>query len=300
MQTPSTPTPLTFGKLLTRAITLYPTHRAILLRTAAIFYLPVAALSYLLVDNLTTNLLFSLVFWPVDAIVSLALIVHCIDSLHGRPLAVRTAVTRGLPRLPAYIGLGVIVSAVTGAVALALAAPVWVGFLNSGVSLVEILDAFSVPANPDQMDVVFSVLGSALWGGTGLCLSGLLIPAALFYLAARWRFAEIALMAEGTGPLQSLRRSWNLSRGFVLRTLGLFLLIVIVLGIIGGLIGGFVGFATGSLTPAADQSKMFGFNYALSKLLSIFAAPFYVTVFVLYYFDLRVRKEHYDFEVVQE
>ena len=83
MQTPSTPTPLTFGKLLTRAITLYPTHRAILLRTAAIFYLPVAALSYLLVDNLTTNLLFSLVFWPVDAIVSLSLIIHCIDSLHG-------------------------------------------------------------------------------------------------------------------------------------------------------------------------------------------------------------------------
>ena len=187
----------------------------------------------------------------------------------------------------------------TGAVALALAAPVWVGFLNSGVSLAEVLDAFSVPVNPDQVDVVFSVLGSALWGGTGLCLSGLLIPAALFYLAARWRFAEIALMAEEMGPMQSLRRSWNLSRGFVLRTLGLFLLIVIVLGITGGLIGGFVGFATGSLSPAADQSKMFGFNYALSKLLSIISAPFHVTVFVLYYFDLRVRKENYSFEVVQ-
>ena len=300
MQTSPPPTPLTFGKLLTRAITLYPTHRAILLRTAAIFYLPVAALSFPFVDNLTTNFLFSLVFWPVDAIVSLSLIVHCIDSLHGRPLSVRTAVMRGLPRLPAYIGLGVTVSAVTSAIALVLAAPLWVGFLNSGVSLDELLDAFAVPATPGQVDTVFSVLGSALWGGTGLCLSGLLIPTVLFYLAARWRFAEIALMAEGTGPLQSLRRSWNLSRGFVLRTLGFFLLIIIVMGIIGGLVGGFVGFAATILAPAADQSRMFGFNYAFSKLLSIISAPFYVTVFVLYYFDLRVRKEQYDFEVVQE
>ena len=300
MHTTSTPTPLTFGKLLARAITLYPTHKAILLRTAAIFYLPVAALSYLLVDNLTTNILFSLVLWPVDAIVSLSLIVHCIDSLHGRPLAVRTAVMRGLPRLLAYIGLGVVISAVTSVVALVLAAPVWVGFLNSGVSLDELLDAFAVPATPGQADIVFSVLGSALWGGTGLCLSGLLIPTVLFYLAARWRFAEVALMAEGTGPLKSLRRSWSLSRGFVLRTLGLFLLIFIVMGIIGGLIGGLVGFATTILAPTADQSRMFGFYYALSKLSSIIAAPFYVTVFVLYYFDLRVRKEQYDFEVVQE
>ena len=164
----------------------------------------------------------------------------------------------------------------------------------------ELLDAFSIPATPGQVDVVFRVLGSALWGGPGLCLSGLLIPTVLFYLVVRWRFAEVALMAEEMGPLQSLRRSWNLSRGYVLRTLGFFLLILIIMGIIGALIGGFVGVATGSLAPAADQSMMFGFNYALSKLLSIFAAPFYVTVFVLYYFDLRVRKEQHDFEVVQE
>ena len=298
MQTLPTPTPQTFGKLLTRAITLYPTHRAILLRTAAIFYLPVAALSFLFVDNLTTNLLFSLVFWPIDAIVNLSLIVHCIDSLHGRPPAIRTAVMRGLPRLPAYIGLGVIISAVTGAVALVLAAPLWVGFLNSGVSLDELLDAFAVPATPGQVDVVFSVLGSALWGGTGLCLSGLLIPTVLFYLAVRWRFAEIALMAEGMGPLESLRRSWNLSRGFVLRTLGYLLLILIMMGIIGGLIAAFAGFATVSLAPAADQAGMFGFNYAVSKLMFIIAAPFYVSAIVLYYFDLRVRKEKYDSGIV--
>ena len=205
---------------------------------------------------------------------------------------------RGLRRLPAYMGLAVAVSAVISGAALVLAVPVWVGLLNSGVSFGQIFDAFSVPANPDQVGVITKVLSSALWGVTGLCLSGLLIPTVLFYLSARWRFAEVALMAEGTGPLESLRRSWNLSRGFVLRTLGYLLLITIFLGIIGGLIAAFVEFATGSLTPAADQSRMFGFNYAVSKLMSIITTPFYITAIVLYYFDLRVRKEKYSFRIV--
>ena len=256
MQTSINPTPLTFGKLLGRAISLYPTHRAILLRTAAIFYLPAAALSFLFAEDLATSFLLSLVFWPVDGIVSLSLITHCIDSLHGRPLAISPAVKRGLRRLPAYMGLSVAVLVVLSGVAFILAAPVWIGLLYSGVSLAEILDAFSTPANPDQVDIVFRVLGSALWGGTGLCLSGLLIPAVLFYLSTRWRFAEAALMTEGTGPLESLRRSWSLSRGFVLRTLGYLLLIVIVMGLVGGVIGAALNFAVDALAPTTDQSRM--------------------------------------------
>ncbi len=298
MQASPTPTPSTIGQLLARAITLYPTHRGILLRTAAIFYLPVAALSLLLMDNLTTSILISLLVWPVDSIVILSLIAHCIDSLHGRPLAIRTAAMRGLRRLPAHIGIGVAMMTVFSGVVLVLAAPIWVGFLNSDLSLAEISDAFSAPANPGQMEVVFNVLGSALWGGTGLCLSGLLIPIVLFYLSTRWRVAEVALMAEGTGPLQSLRRSWNLSRGFVLRTIGYLLLILFVMGLVGGVMGLAVDSAVKALFPAVDQARMFGLSFAVSKLLYIIAAPFHVTAVVLYYFDLRVRKEKYDFGVV--
>ena len=298
MQASSTPTPSTIGQLLARAIALYPTHRGVLLRTAAIFYLPVAVLSLLLIDNLTTSILISLLVWPVDSIVILSLIAHCIDVLHGHPLAIRTAAMRGLRRLPAHIGIGVAMVVVFSGVVLVLAAPIWVGFLNSDLSLAEISVAFSAPANPGQAELVFKVLGSALWGGTGICLSGLLIPIPLFYLSTRWRVAEVALMAEGTGPLQSLRRSWNLSRGFVLRTIGYLLLILFVMGLVGGVIGLAVDSAVKALFPAVDQARMFGLSFAVSKLLYIIAAPFHVTAVVLYYFDLRVRKEKYDFGVV--
>ena len=149
------------------------------------------------------------------------------------------------------------------------------------------------------MERINKVLGDVSWSAIGFCLSGLLIAIVLLYLSARWLVAEVALMADGTGPLESLGRSWNLSRDYVLRTAGYLILLSIVMGLVGALIGALVDFAVDALAPAVDQSWKSGFNYAVSKLLSIITTPFYVSAIVLYYFDLRVRKERYDFGVVQ-
>ena len=299
MHATSTPTPLTVGKLLGRTIGLYRTHGGIFLRTVAIFYVPVAALSFFFVENLATNILFSLLIWPVEAIVSLSLISHCIESLHGRPLAVRTAVRRGLRRLPVDFGMMVATSVVFIGVLLVWAIPIWVGLLNADITLGEILGAFSAPVTPGNMEGITNVLGDALWGGIGSCLSGVLILIVVFFLSARWLVAEVALMAEGTGPLESLRRSWNLSRDYVLRTAGYLILLSIVMGLVGGLVGALVYFAVAAVAPAVDQSWNSGLNSAVSNLLSIITTPFYISAVVLYYFDLRVRKERYDFGVVQ-
>ena len=117
MHTPSTSTPLTVGKLLGRTIGLYRTHSGIFLRTAAIFYVPIAALS-LFVENDANNFLFTLFVWPIEAFASLSLISHCVELLHGRPLALRTAIMRGLRRLPAHIGMTLATTAIYGGVAL--------------------------------------------------------------------------------------------------------------------------------------------------------------------------------------
>ncbi len=105
-------------------------------------------------------------------------------------------------------------------------------------------------------------------------------------------------MAERTGPPQSLRRSWNLSRSFVLRTTGYLLLILFAMGLVGGVIGLAVDSAVDALFPAVDLSRMFGLSFAVSKLLYIIAAPFHIPAVVLYSFYQRVRKEKYDFEAV--
>lgn len=119
------------------------------------------------------------------------------------------------------------------------------------------------------------------------------------YLSARWLVAEVALFTEETGPLESLRRSWNLSRDLVLRTTGYLVLIAIATALVAGLFSALVDFGLFPLLPAVNQSWKTGIRYAVSELSSIITTPFYVIALVLYYFDLRVRKEKYDFEVVQ-
>ena len=299
MHPPSTSTRLTVGKLLGLTIGLYRTNCGIFLRTAAIFYLPVGALSFFFVEDNATNFLFTLLVWPVEAFASLSLISHCVESLHGRPLAVRTAVGRGLRRLPAHIGMTLATTAIYGGVTLVLAIPIWAGLLNADIPLDEIIYTFADLVSRGDVERINKVLGDVSWSAIGFCLSGLLIAIVLLYLSARWLVAEVALMADGTGPLESLGRSWNLSRDYVLRTAGYLILLSIVMGLFGALIGALVNFAVDALAPAVDQSWKIGLNYAVWKLLSIITTPFYVSAIVLYYFDLRVRKERYDFGVVQ-
>ena len=298
MHTPSTPTPLTVGKLLGRTIGLHRTHGGIFLRTVAIFYVPVAALSFFFVEDNATNILFTLLVWPVEAIVNLSLISHCVESLHGRPLALRTAVGRGLRRLPAHIGMTLATTAIYGGVTLVLALPIWAGLLNADIPLDEIIYTFADLVSRGDVERINNVLGDVSWSGIGFCLSGLLISIVLLYLSARWLVAEVALMADGTGPLESLRRSWNLSRDYVLRAAGYLILLSIVMGLV-GLVGALVDFAVVASAPAVDQSWKSGLNSAVSNLLSIITRPFYISAIVLYYYDLRVRKERYDFGAVQ-
>ena len=294
-----TSTDLTVGKLLGLAFGLYRAHSGIFLRTAAIFYVPVAALSFFVVETNASDILFNIVIWPVDAIVSLSLIAHCVDLLHGRPLAIRTAVGRGLRRLPADIGMMLATTAVFGGVALVAAIPIWVGLLNADIPFAEIRYAFTDLVSRGDIAGINSLLGEFLWSGLGVCLTSVLILPVFLYLAARWLIAEVALMAEGTGPLQSLGRSWYLNRDLVLRAAGYLILLSIVTGLVAGLFSALVEYALLPLIPAVDQSWKTGFGYVASKLSSIITTPFYVTAIVLYYYDLRVQKERYDFEVAQ-
>ena len=141
-----------------------------------------------------------------------------------------------------------------------MAIPIWVGLLNADIPLDEIIYTFADLVSRGDVERINNVLGDVSWSGIGFCLSGLLISIVLFYLSARWLVAEVALMAEGTGPLESLRRSWNLSRDYVLRTAGYLILLSIVMGLVGGLVGALVYFAVAAVAPAVDQSWNSGSN----------------------------------------
>ena len=141
---------------------------------------------------------------------------------------------------------------------------------------------------------VFSCLGSVLLAalGQGLIVAVgfllLIIPGFIFFA---WAFAmPAAVVLEGRGAADSWTRSRELSSGYVgkvLATLGLALL-VYVFAIIA--LGAALGIALGAGRAAAIATILEG--------LKIFLFPIVGAVATLLYYDLRIRKEGFDIEMM--
>ncbi len=98
----------------------------------------------------------------------------------------------------------------------------------------------------------------------------------------------------------ALSRSWELTRGSRWRMFGLLLVLVVLLYIpiaaIGGLVALFVpGAGTMFARPGASVSVAV---VALTGLIQIFIYPLFYCVLTVAYYDLRVRKEGFDLEVL--
>lgn len=294
-------TPLTVGKLIGHTFEMYRTHFGIFLRTTAIFYVPLAALAFFVAKGVFGDTVFLIVFLPVQAFAHLAIVSHCVESLHGRPLAIRTAIKNILRRLLVYFGMVAASTAVLAGIFIVLAVPVSITLLATDFPLTEFRDAFTTSIPPEDIDAqarqvesVMNVIDRAIPGLLGFSLAGVFYFIVFIYMAARWLVSDVALMVEGTGPIESLRRSWDLSRSFVLRTVGYLLLLSVISGVIAGLLSLFFlffGFGLPILLPGLDQELLDGLNGSIGILASIFIVPFPTTAYVLYYFDLRVRKE---------
>ena len=122
-------TPLTVGKLIGRALGMYRTHFGVFLRTTAIIYIPLAAVAFFFARGAFGGTVFSIVILPVQAVTYLAIISHCVESLHGRPLTIRTAIRNSLRRLLVYFGMAAASTAVLAGMFVVLAIPVSITFL---------------------------------------------------------------------------------------------------------------------------------------------------------------------------
>jgi hypothetical protein len=131
------------------------------------------------------------------------------------------------------------------------------------------------------MVAVVVVMGFVLFIVPGiLFLSGLLV-------------CSVALVLERPlAPTAAMNRSWELTKGFR----GKVLLVVLTLFVLFAVPSAVVVMVTGIVSLAGPKSPvLFG---VLNGALSVFLYPFaYVAVTVLYY-DLRVRKEGFDLELL--
>ncbi len=105
--------------------------------------------------------------------------------------------------------------------------------------------------------------------------------------------AEVAALESGSSS-DPLRRSWDLTQGFKWKALALWvvslcLIVIMFLGV--GLLGGFVAALAGGL----DTVVML-----LAAVVSLLVYPLISCVFTLFYYDLRVRKEAFDLQVLSQ
>jgi membrane-anchored glycerophosphoryl diester phosphodiesterase (GDPDase) len=109
----------------------------------------------------------------------------------------------------------------------------------------------------------------------------------------RLAFAPVALVVEGHRGPGALRRSWRLTKGFFWRTLGTIVLSGLIVAIVSG-----IASIPGEIAVQALGPDAWPISALVNMLATVLVTPFGMVVIVLLYFDLRIRKEGFDIEVM--
>jgi hypothetical protein len=135
--------------------------------------------------------------------------------------------------------------------------------------------------------------------GAGLAAGILVAMASLLLLIPGIVVAcglAVAVQAAVLEPLPAasdgIGRSWTLTKGFKGKALALYAVTVVLFGCVG------LGRVVATLLAAWASPAFVRPVLVLWALLSLFVYPFLSCVFTLFYYDLRVRKEAFDLELL--
>jgi hypothetical protein len=131
----------------------------------------------------------------------------------------------------------------------------------------------------------------------GLALIACVLPG--IYLWIGFAVAVPALLTEGVRGSNALGRSRALVKGYWWRVFGVVLLGYLLSSILGGAIEGAV---VGVSTVQAGQASVIGVvvNIVAGTVSSVLTTPFVAAFVTVLYFDLRVRKEAFDLQLLAQ
>jgi hypothetical protein len=139
-------------------------------------------------------------------------------------------------------------------------------------------------------------LGFLMFGGLGLAALALFLPA--IWLGVAWSLAFPVLIAEGQRGAAALSRSFRLVKTRWWPVFGALVLAFLLQSFIGLIFG----IPLGILTVNTDSNSLSAilFTMVVSVASSVITTPFMAAVLVLIYFDLRVRKEGFDLQLLSQ
>jgi hypothetical protein len=178
-------------------------------------------------------------------------------------------------------------------------------FLIASAAVLRAVSVAYLGGTPDWRDslrAATSRLGSLIWlglimlGGLGLAAVALFIPS--IWLGVAWSVAFPVLIAEGVPGTDAMRRSFRLVRGRWWPTFGALLLAFMFQFFLGLVLGIPLGIVTAGLD--SGSAAALALTTVVSVASSVITTPFMAAVLVLIYFDLRVRKEGFDLELLAQ
>lgn len=174
------------------------------------------------------------------------------------------------------------------------------------VAIVVVLLVFLIPfflvvanaATARSLDSASAGIGGAL---SIIFLMIVALIAIACFLTVKFAFTSSAVVLEGLGPVDAMKRSWSLSKGSFWRILGRILLIGIVTTLITTVLGSIVGAILGVGANAAESlGLLVAFSAFVSALLSAVVIPVQSSFYTLMYLDERMRKENLAPMIAQE
>lgn len=125
----------------------------------------------------------------------------------------------------------------------------------------------------------------------------LIIPG--IWLAVRLSMAFPAVVCEKAGPLKAIGRSWNLTRDNWWRVFGTLVVVFLLLFVITLALGGVLG----AVLLSSDSMSEVAFavlTTLIGLLIAAITYPLWAAVVTVMYYDLRVRNEGFDLQLLAQ
>jgi len=156
-------------------------------------------------------------------------------------------------------------------------------------------DAYAqVTRNIGPLLVTWLIVGLITFLGFLLCV----IPGV--YAAVALSFAWPLVVLEGLGPGAAVNRSAELVKGYWWRVFGTMLLFGLIVAVIQAAVSMPFGIAFAVLGAAGAPGLAQGLQQLVSTLLGMLLLPLTMTGLVILYYDLRVRKEAFDLQLMAD
>lgn len=285
--------PLSVSQILDETVELYKSSFVLLVGIAAVMYVPYAVLTQIAFSRMfdISAILRGTLF---DIYLSVGLLVVGYLYLILSAIFVTGAMTYAISE--EYLGRKVtIIESFRRVFRFSVAGPLL------GTILVKAM-AVIVPL------LVISLLGgifasmSSRWWVTPLAIIALVLIMYVCYAMLRLALTESVVVLEMKGVRHALSRTWKLMPGSILKYLSLIIISYFVLGIVSSIVSGptqmLMSMSLGK--GVAPSMVVVVLNTLINAVVGTILAPVVSIVTILLYYDIRIRKEGFDLEMLAQ